>query len=106
MAEQTAKEYRAVQREHLVREMETHKGGIKYAEGQVQEIKELIEQIDNACLYCGRAIRNWRDETPSQMDSHIMDRHPEDWAAMEQECLEIAQKVVEAHNYKDVHIAS
>ena len=78
MAEQTAKEYRAVQREHLVREMETHKGGIKYAEGQVQELKELIEQIDNACLYCGRAIRNWRDETPSQMERHIADRHPEE----------------------------
>ena len=96
MAKQTAKEYRQHQRESLTREMEVHKGGIKYAEGQVQELKELIEQIDNACEYCGMTVRQYGDEELSRMDRHIQERHSEDWEELLQERKESAQKVLEA----------
>jgi len=96
MAKQSANEYRQHQREALVREMDVHKGGIKYAEGQVQELKELIEQIDCACEYCGMTIRQYGDEEISRMDRHIQERHPEDWEELVQERQESARKVLEA----------
>jgi len=78
MAKQTAEEFKKTQRERLVREMKAHEGGIKYAEGQVQEVKEQIEHIDNACDYCGNEVRNWGDEKPSKMEKHIAERHSEE----------------------------
>jgi len=94
MPKQTAQEYKTSHREYLVREQKQHEGGIKYAEGQVQEIKEQIEQLDNSCDYCGTAIRNWGTEVPTQMDSHIKARHADDWEVIQQEQLETARETM------------
>ena len=78
MAKQTAEEFKKTHRAYLAREMKSHEGGIKYAEGQVQELKEQIEHLDNACDYCGNEVRNWGDEKPSRMEKHIAERHSEE----------------------------
>jgi len=92
MPKQTAQEYKQTQREYLVREQKQHEGGIKYAEGQAQEIRELIEQLDNSCDYCGNVVRTYNDG--DQMDLHIQSRHEEDWVLLKEERLELARKLL------------
>ena len=95
MAKQTVQEFKRTQKERLVRELEQHKGGIKYAEGQVQEVKEQIDRIDNACEYCGESVYG-ASTKPEVMEQHIKDRHPEDYEALQEERRESAKKVLEA----------
>ena len=98
MAKLTLGEFKEAQAIYLRREIKQHEGGIKYSEGQVQENKELLERNENACDYCGNEFRNWNNETPSRMDKHIAERHPEDWKELQQERQE---SLVEAQVIQD-----
>ena len=78
MAELTGAELLDTQAIYLRREIKQHEGDIKTAEGKVQENRELLERIENTCLFCGEMQRNWGNETPTRMEKHIEDRHPEE----------------------------
>ena len=94
MAKQTVQEFKKTQRERLVREQKQHEGGIKYAEGQVQELREQIDRIDNACEYCGESVYG-ASTKPEVMEQHIKDRHTADYEALQEERKESARKVLE-----------
>jgi len=78
MAKLTSAELLETQKAYLTREIKTHERDITLAEGKVQENRELLERIENTCLFCGEMQRNWGNETPTRMEKHIEDRHPEE----------------------------
>jgi hypothetical protein len=75
------------QRKYLTDEIAKHERDIQTNQGKVQENHELLERINNTCLYCGERVMNWgRDEgEPTRMESHIEDRHNEDWLELVKE---------------------
>jgi hypothetical protein len=75
------------QRKYLTDEIAKHERDIQTNQGKVQENNELLERINNTCLYCGERVMNWgRDEgEPTRMESHIDDRHHEDWLELVKE---------------------
>jgi hypothetical protein len=78
MAELTAAELLDTQAIYLRREIKQHEGDIKQAEGKVAENRELLERIENTCLFCGEMQRNWSNETPTRMEKHVSERHSEE----------------------------
>jgi hypothetical protein len=78
MAKLTSAELLETQKAYLTREIKTHERDITLAEGKVQENRELLERIENTCLFCGDMQRNWGNETPTRMEKHLSDRHPEE----------------------------
>jgi hypothetical protein len=78
MAKLTPEGLLETQKAYLTREIKTHERDITLAEGKVQENRELLERIENTCLFCGEMFRNWSDQTPTRMEQHVSDRHPED----------------------------
>ena len=75
MAKLTSAELLETQKAYLTREIKTHERDITLAEGKVQENRELLERIENTCLFCGDMYRNWSDQKPTRMEQHISDRH-------------------------------
>ena len=73
--EMTASELIVVQEKYLVRESDTHKGDIKRAEGKVQEIDELLQRVQNTCIYCGEYVYNYSNE--NRMGAHVESKHSE-----------------------------
>ena len=79
MAKLTSAELLETQKAYLTREIKTHERDITLAEGKVQENRELLERIENTCLFCGDMYRNWTEnESPTRMEKHISDRHHEE----------------------------
>ena len=78
MAKLTSAELLETQKAYLTREIKTHERDITLAEGKVQENRELLERIENTCLFCGDMYRNWSDQKPTRMETHISDRHHEE----------------------------
>ena len=73
--ELTATEMKATMDKYLHRESDKHKGDIKRAEGQVQELDELIGWLKDACIYCGERIYDYSDQ--DRMGEHIAAKHSE-----------------------------
>ena len=67
MAKLTSAELLDTQKAYLTREIKTHERDITLAEGKVQENRELLERIENTCLFCGDMQRIWANETPTRM---------------------------------------
>ena len=76
MAELTGAEILATQVTYLTQEIEKHENDITTAQGKVQENKEMLQRVQNACLYCGEYVYKYGDE--DRMGIHISNRHPED----------------------------
>jgi len=73
------------QRKYLTDEIAKHERDIVTNQGKVQENNELLERIDNTCLYSGE--REKGEQT--RMESHIEDRHNEDWLELQGKEAEI-----------------
>jgi hypothetical protein len=78
MAKLTSAELLETQKTYLTREIKTHERDITLAEGKVQENRELLERIENTCLFCGDMYRNWSDQQPTRMEQHISNQHPKE----------------------------
>tara|TARA_Y100001951_G_scaffold19126_1_gene14325 strand:- start:83 stop:388 length:306 start_codon:yes stop_codon:yes gene_type:complete len=76
MAKLTGEEVLATQVTYLIKEIAKHENDIATAQGKVQENKELLERVQNTCLYCGEYIYVFREE--DRMGVHISNRHPEE----------------------------
>ena len=73
--ELTATEMKAATVKYLKRESDKHKGDIKRAEGQVQELDELISWIEDTCIFCSERIYDYSDQ--DRMGEHIAAKHSE-----------------------------
>ena len=76
MAKLTSAELLVKQAEYLTREIAQHERDIITNQGKVQENKELLERVQNTCLYCADYIWAYSDE--DRMESHIKSRHAEE----------------------------
>lgn len=78
MPKLSGEELLGIQAIWLTREMKTHERDEMLAQGKVQENKELLERVQNTCLYCGEVFQNWNNATPTRMEKHIAERHSEE----------------------------
>jgi len=76
MAKLTGKQILSKQEEYLIREITQHERDIITNQGKVQENKELLERVQNTCLYCADYIWPYTDQ--NRMDDHINSRHAEE----------------------------
>jgi len=61
---------------YLIAEIAKHETDIATNQGKVQENKELLERVQNTCLYCAEYIYNYREE--NRMEAHIASRHAQE----------------------------
>jgi hypothetical protein len=64
------------QAKYLVSEIAKHEQDIATNQGKVQENKELLERVQNTCLYCAEYIYHYREE--DRMAAHITSQHAEE----------------------------
>ena len=64
------------QAKYLIQEIDKHERDIITNQGKVQENKELLERVQNTCLYCAEYIYNYRDD--DRMAAHITSQHAEE----------------------------
>ena len=84
MPEMSIEAFKETQRVYLTREITVHERDIQRAEGKVTENKELLTRINDSCNYCGDVYGSWKDDVPSRLEQHIMDRHPADWNQLQE----------------------
>ena len=83
MAALTGEEILVTQATYLTKEITKHEADIAQAQGKVNECRELLERVENTCLFCGDYIYpNYRKELPTRMANHMEDRHVDDWFAL------------------------
>jgi len=63
---------------YLTREIEQHERDIITNQGKVQENKEMLQRVENTCLYCGEFIYPTFRDNENRMDDHIMEKHAEE----------------------------
>ena len=64
------------QAKYLISEIAKHEQDIATNQGKVQENKELLEGVQNTCLYCAEYIYHYREE--DRMAAHITSQHAEE----------------------------
>jgi len=64
------------QAKYLISEIAKHEQDIATNQGKVQENKELLERVQNTCLYCAEYIYHYREE--NRMTAHIQTNHAEE----------------------------
>ena len=64
------------QAKYLISEIAKHETDIATNQGKVQENKELLERVQNTCLYCAEYIYHYREE--DRMAAHISSQHAEE----------------------------
>jgi len=64
------------QAKYLVSEIAKHEQDIATNQGKVQENKELLERVQNTCLYCAEYIYHYREE--DRMAAHVASQHTEE----------------------------